>query len=80
MFSVPYYLCWTLRNSFSSSSPQVEVRQLNFRLSYNDIKLFLAIAQSLPPLTPPDQHMKRESSSLKLKEGDIDGTLRGQPC
>ena len=29
---------------------EVEVQQLNFRLSYNDIKLFLAIAQSLPSL------------------------------
>jgi vacuolar protein sorting-associated protein 13D len=30
---------------------EVEFKQLNVRLSYNDLKLFLAIAQSLPPLT-----------------------------
>lgn len=27
---------------------QISIQQLNFRLSYNDIKLFVAIAQSLP--------------------------------
>ena len=34
----------------SLSFAKVEIQQLNFRLSYNDIKLFMAIAQSLSTL------------------------------
>ena len=48
---------------------KVEFKQLNVRLSYNDLKLFLAIAQSLPPLTsspsaPPTPSGNKVNSKL----------------
>ena len=48
---------------------QVEVEQLNFRLSYNDIKLFLAIAQSLPSLESKEPRL----DPLKRHEREIKG-------
>ena len=51
---------------------QVEIEQLSFRLSYNDIKLFLAIAQSLPNL----ESKEPRPDSLKKYEKEIKGTSR----
>ena len=48
---------------------QVEIEQLSFRLSYNDIKLFLAIAQSLPNLETKEPR----PDSLKKYEKEIKG-------
>ena len=48
---------------------QVEIEQLSFRLSYNDIKLFLAIAQSLPNL----ESKEPRPDSLKKYEKEIKG-------
>ena len=50
---------------------QVEIEQLNFRLSYNDIKLFLAIAQSLPSLESKEQR----PDALKKYEREIKGVF-----
>ena len=50
---------------------QVEIEQLNFRLSYNDIKLFLAIAQSLPSLESKEQR----PDALKKYEKEIKGEI-----
>ena len=48
---------------------QVEIEQLNFRLSYNDLKLFLAIAQSLPSLESREQR----PDALKKYEREVKG-------
>ena len=50
---------------------QIEVQQLNFRLSYNDVKLFLAIAQSLPNLNS----LEKREQPFKPREGEVDGRL-----
>ena len=51
------------------SFKQVEIQQLNFRLSYNDIKLFLAIAQSLPPMVTAEVR----ETPLKPANMEVDG-------
>jgi hypothetical protein len=51
---------------------QVEIEQLSFRLSYNDIKLFLAIAQSLPNL----ESKESRPDSLKKYEKEIKGRYK----
>ena len=56
---------------FLSTSFQIEVQQLNFRLSYNDVKLFLAIAQSLPNLNS----LEKREQPFKPREGEVDGRL-----
>ena len=55
-----------------SSCSQVDVEQLSFRLSYNDLKLFLAIAQSLPSLESKDP---KPPDTLKKYEREIKGKL-----
>lgn len=45
---------------------------MSFRLSYNDIKLFLAIAQSLPNL----ESKEPRSDSLKKYQKEIKGKCR----
>ena len=53
---------------------EVEVQQLNFRLSYNDIKLFLAIAQSLPSLGDRQhQHKDHRGNGRNDKKKEVDG-------
>ena len=48
------------------------MEQLSFRLSYNDLKLFLAIAQSLPSLESKDP---KPPDTLKKYEREIEGKL-----
>lgn len=45
------------------------MQQLNFRLSYNDIKLFLGILQSMPSL----ERRSHKESFAKAKEKEVDG-------
>ena len=45
---------------------QISIQQLNFRLSYNDIKLFVAIAQSLPSFSSE----KREPRPKQELDGE----------
>ena len=53
---------------------EVEVQQLNFRLSYNDIKLFLAIAQSLPSMGERQDHTSMgERQSHREQHGNRNG-------
>jgi len=59
----------SLLQHYLLATSQIEIQQLNFRLSYNDIKLFLAIAQSLPNF---DTQERREQT-LKSREGGVDG-------
>ena len=54
---------------------QFEIQQLNFRLSYNDIKLFLAIAQSLPTLDNGNQ----ERTERLVKDKTVDGASQTPP-
>ena len=54
---------------------QIEIQQLNFRLSYNDIKLFLAIAQSLPSLDKKKENRDSHRSHGDGKEMDGKGNL-----
>lgn len=55
---------------------EVEVQQLNFRLSYNDIKLFLAIAQSLPSLGERQDGREGRAGggvNRKSRQKEVDG-------
>lgn len=48
---------------------KIHIQQLNFRLSYNDIKLFMAIAQSLSTLG----FTEVRENPLKQGETSVDG-------
>ena len=56
------------------------MQQLNFRLSYNDIKLFLAIAQSLPSLKGQDYRESDARKNSRKKEKEVDGKQFWEVC